>query len=127
MDDTNPFHKIMDEYDVEQNEGVFAWLEHVVPRIQLTGEYKGFTSEDKLETDTPFDKFDSKCHQMGTGIATPSSKDYIDEEEELIFLINLSEHVKRPKDMLMFLGEYFKQSVKETHNIEVKNKNDGVK
>lgn len=45
---------------------------------------------------------------MGTGIATPSSKDYIDEEEELIFLINLSEHVKRPKDMLMFLGEYFK-------------------
>ena len=33
MDDTNPFHKIMDEYDVEQNEGVFAWLEHVVPRI----------------------------------------------------------------------------------------------
>lgn len=32
----------------------------------------------------------------------------------MIFLINLSEHVKRPEDMLMFLGEYFKQSVSET-------------
>ena len=59
---------------------------------------------------------------MGTGIATVHSKLYIDEEEELIFLINLSEHVKRPKDMLMFLGEYFKQSVKETHKIENANK-----
>ena len=33
-------------------------------------------------------------------------------EEMLMFLINTSEHVKRPKDMLMFIGEYFKEHIK---------------
>lgn len=32
-------------------------------------------------------------------------------EEELVFMINMSEQAKRPKDMLMFLGEYFKEAI----------------
>lgn len=67
-----------------------------------------------MESDTPFDQFDSDCHKVGTGIATHESKEQIDEEEELIFLINVAEHVRRPRDMLMFLGEYFKKTVEET-------------
>jgi len=39
-------------------------------------------------------------------------------EEELIFLINLSEHVKRPEDMLMFLGEYFKEVIRQNMKIK---------
>lgn len=65
--------------------------------------------------------FDTSCHKVGSGIATQDSKDMIDEEEELIFMINLSEHVKRPKDMLMFLGEYFKKTVYETKYISKNN------
>ena len=126
--ESNPFDKIRDEYDLrrdkdkswdaeENKDCVFEWLEDVIPRIQLTGEYKGFLDENKNETDTPFDKFDSECHKQGTGIATKDSKELIDEEEELIMLINLSEHINKPKDMLMFLGEYFKQTVTETYRI----------
>ena len=29
-------------------------------------------------------------------------------EDDIILMINVAEHVKRPTDMLMFLGEYFK-------------------
>lgn len=54
---------------------------------------------------------------MGTGIASKASEEYIDEEEELIFCINLSEHVKKPKDMLMFLGEYFKKTLQITEMV----------
>lgn len=39
----------------------------------------------------------------------------------MIFLINLSEHVKRPKDMLMFLGEYFKKCVEESQIVDAAN------
>lgn len=37
-------------------------------------------------------------------------------------MINVAEHCKRPKDMLMFLGEYFKNVIKETNEIEDKRK-----
>ena len=32
-------------------------------------------------------------------------------------MINTSEHLKRPKDMLMFLGEYFKQHIQKCNKI----------
>jgi hypothetical protein len=32
-------------------------------------------------------------------------------EEDLVFMINVSEHVQKPNDMLMFLGEYFKKHI----------------
>ena len=114
----HPYFKIQDDYEVKD---VYQWLVEVVPRISLIGEYKGFTDENHLESDTPFDQFDSDCHKVGTGIATVNSKDQIDEEDELVFLINLSEHVKRPRDMLMFLGEYFKKTVYETKYVAKNN------
>jgi hypothetical protein len=70
-----------------------------------------------LDTDTPFDQFDSECHQVGDGISTEASKNETDSEDELIFLINMSEHLGRPTDMLMFLGEYFKRNVIETDQV----------
>lgn len=117
----HPYLKIKDDYPVNN---VYEWLCDVIPKISLIGNYKGFTDEARTESDTPFDQFDSDCHKVGTGIATPDSKDQIDEEEELVFLINLSEHVNRPRDMLMFLGEYFKKTVYETKYID-KNNSEG--
>lgn len=115
----HPYSKIKDDYDVlENHDNVYDWLKAVIPYISFIGEYEGYTDENRNESDTPFDQFDSACHKVGTGIATQDSKKEIDEEEELIFLINLSEHVKRPLDMLMFLGEYFKQTVSETKYIQ---------
>lgn len=32
-------------------------------------------------------------------------------------MVNVSEQVKRPEDMLMFLGEYFKETIETTQNI----------
>ena len=42
-------------------------------------------------------------------------------EEDMIFMINTSEHVNRPQDMLMFLGEYFK-----THLYKMKQASDNI-
>ena len=39
------------------------------------------------------------------------------EDEQLLFLIHLSEKTKRPEDMLMFLGEYFKYNIKDCDEI----------
>lgn len=36
-------------------------------------------------------------------------------ESDLMFMINVSEHIKRPVDMLMYLGEYFKQHIRENN------------
>jgi hypothetical protein len=33
-------------------------------------------------------------------------------------MINVSEHVNRPHDMLMFLGEYFKEHIKRCIKVE---------
>ena len=32
-------------------------------------------------------------------------------------MVNVSEQVKRPEDMLMFLGEYFKETIETTQSI----------
>ena len=115
MNPDHPYYKIRDEYEVTD---VFEWLSDVIPKIQVSGSYKGYNSDSKVETDTPFDQFDSHCHRQGEAIASEQSKAQVDDEDEIIFLINLSEHCNRAKDMLMFLGEYFKQSVALTMLIE---------
>ncbi len=56
--------------------------------------------------------FDSKCHNENNGISKGKLK-----EDEIILMINVAEHVKRPTDMLMFLGEYFKVVVEKTETI----------
>ena len=78
------------------------------------------------ENNTPFDQYDSQCHRTHNGII--SNK--VDmEDEQLLFLIHLSEKTKRPEDMLMFLGEYFKYNVKECDEIteNVQDKDDTKK
>ena len=90
----------------------------VIPKISMIGTYKGYTDEKMMATDTPFDQFDLQCHQVGTGIASVDSKDAVDDEDELLFLIATAHHIGRPNDMLMFLGEYFKKTIKETITAE---------
>ena len=62
---------------------------------------------------TPLDYFDSECHSEEGGIIQTHRLS----EDELIFMINVSEHVKRPVDMLMFLGEYFKEVIFQSERI----------
>jgi len=70
MDDReeNPYTRIKDDYQVGDN--VLEWLNYVIPRISLIGSYRGFTDNNHLESDTPFDMFDTDCHKVGSGIAT---------------------------------------------------------
>lgn len=79
------------------------------------------------DDDTPLDYFDSDCHTCDHGIISARSRLG---DEELMYMINLAEHVERPIDMLMFLGEYFKEVIfttdKVSRNIESK-KEDAVK
>lgn len=71
--------------------------------IQMMGNYNS--------EETPFDMFDTGCHDE---TITP----YLENKEENItFMINVSEHVKRSQDMLMFLGEYFKELLTKTDEI----------
>lgn len=66
------------------------------------------------DDNTPLDKFDSDCHNVEGGIIKQHHRL---SEDEIIFMINVSEHVKRPIDMLMFLGEYFKEVIYQTDRI----------
>ncbi len=95
---------------------LYKWLEDEITRMSVQKDYKGSGHK----TDTPLDWFDEDCHTVEGGIGTKENKELIDEEDELMFLINLSEHVKRPKDSLMFIGEYFKQAIR-VNNIVYEN------
>ena len=57
---------------------------------------------------TPLDNFDVKTHEE---LGCIFNQREALSEDELIFMINTSEHLKRPVDMLMFLGEYFKANI----------------
>jgi hypothetical protein len=81
-------------------------LRKELPSIQKIGKFG--------DDDTPFDMFDSKCHNQQNGIIKGKK---ILKEDDIILMINVAEHVKRPTDMLMFLGEYFKVVVEKTENI----------
>ena len=66
------------------------------------------------DEDTPLDQFDSECHQVPNGIINSRAEL---KEEDILFMVNVSEQVKRPQDMLMFLGEYFKEVIIATEQI----------
>lgn len=92
------------------------------------------TTMDEYDGDsTPFDQYDSSCHKVhGGSIGTDEKKDVGSSMEhmtelELIFMCNLSEQAKRPKDMLMFLGEYFKEVIKHCDEIEANIKKENQK
>ena len=57
------------------------------------------------DEDTPLDNFDSKCHDCKDGIKKTSASLL---DTQFMFLINTADHINRPTDMLMFIGEYFK-------------------
>jgi hypothetical protein len=61
------------------------------------------------DDDTPLDNFDTECHDQDGGVIQSCNGRY--SEEDLVFMINTSEQVNRPIDMLMFLGEYFKEVI----------------
>ena len=75
--------------------------------IQVMGQY--------TEDNTPFDIFDSECHNLKGGIAHAGER--LEDEDDIVFMINLAEHVQRPQDMLMFLGEYFKENIFHTERV----------
>jgi hypothetical protein len=60
--------------------------------------------------DTYKDRYDQNINKI------TSDEDY---EEELIFLINTAEQCKRPKDMLKFIGHYFKCSILQSDEIHL--------
>ena len=96
-----------------------------------------------LKKITPHDAFDDNCHKdpIKKDDETPvpqdknrpkqenlriygdliiermNDEDYEVKDDDVMFLINLAEHVKRPKDMLMFIGEYFKQMISITEKV----------
>lgn len=74
--------------------------------IQKIGQYG--------EDNTPFDDFDSSCHNNFIGSKNTLSNIT---EEDIVFMINVSEHINRPSDMLMFLGEYFKEHIRRCEKI----------
>ena len=88
----------------------FENLRDEIVNIQVMAEYDDYN--------TPLDNFDVKIHEeMGCIFNQREALS----EDELIFMINTSEHLKRPVDMLMFLGEYFKANIAQT--IKVFNNN----
>ena len=64
---------------------------------------------------TPLDHYDSECHDGDNGI---NKKLKSMNDEDLIFMINLSEQTNRPRDMMMFLGEYIKETISICDKIE---------
>jgi len=65
---------------------------------------------DSTHEDTYKDRYDQNINKI------TSDEDY---EEELIFLINTAEQCKRPKDMLKFIGHYFKCSILQSDEISL--------
>ena len=63
------------------------------------------------ETNTPLEFFDSECHKQGL--------DKIDllDDSKVRFMIYIAENAGRPTDMLMLLGEYFKQVIIQSNDI----------
>lgn len=66
------------------------------------------------DENTPLDNFDSKCHDCKDGYKSAAANM---SDHEFMFLINTAEHINRPVDMLMLLGEYFKIVIIETNKV----------
>lgn len=87
--------------------------------IQVMGQYS--------DDNSPFDIFDSECHNLKGGISQNGER--LEDEDDIVFMVNLSEHVQRPQDMLMFLGEYFKENIFHTERVStnIKENKSGIK
>ena len=92
--------------DEENSELFFELLKAYIVNVQNIDECD--------DDDTPLDQFDSMCHSVPNGISVARTRL---QEEDLLFMVNVSEQVKRPQDMLMFLGEYFKEVIYRTQKI----------
>ena len=68
---------------------------------------------------TPLDLFDDPCHASGFSLQKKGMQD-----SDIMYMINVSEQVERPKDMLMFLGEYFKAVIDRTQKVYNDNKDE---
>ena len=68
---------------------------------------------------TPLDLFDDPCHASGFSLQQKGMQD-----SDIMYMINVSEQVERPKDMLMFLGEYFKAVIDRTQKVYNDNKDE---
>jgi len=88
--------KYLHGYDQDK---VYDIVKFALVNIQTVEEYD--------EKSNPFEWFDDEVHNDHI---QKSKKNF--EEEELKFMIDVAEHVNRPSDMLMFLGEYFKENIK---------------
>ena len=75
-------------------------IEDYILDIPVIGEYDN--------ENTPLDNFDAKCHDCEGGIK--SIKEEMT-DEQFMFLINTAEHIDRPTDMMMLIGEYFKEVI----------------
>ena len=69
-----------------------------------------------------FTVFDSDYHNTLKGFnsvysITEDKKKNVLDDDDIMLLINTSEQCNRPKDMLKFLGMYFKATIYETDSI----------
>ena len=92
----NEYHK----YHHMDKDQKYELLKKFLCNIQTIGSYDS--------NSTPFELFDQPCHDEFLGKKTGNGWE---SEEDLIFMINCAEHVNKPDDMLMFLGEYFKEHI----------------
>ena len=68
----------------------------------------------------------NKCHKEGGLIKHFKEFEYLEVEkdsleETLMFLINVANYNNRPEDVLMLIGEYFKQMIDEVKEVRKKN------
>ena len=66
------------------------------------------------DVNTPLDSFDSMCHETKEGIKEKCKELF---DDKFMLLINTAEHINRPIDMLMLIGEYFKEVIIQTTKI----------
>lgn len=107
VEDTDAPKKWYSDWHDMTAEAKYDTIKAVLTNIQKIESY--------TDENTPFDDFDSQCHNEYIG-----SKGTLNnlQEEDIIFMINVSEHVNRPHDMLMFLGEFFKEHIRRCEKID---------
>jgi len=95
------------EDQIDSNQKITVTLHNLETELLSLQVIENYSSDT-----TPFDNFDTECHQEDNNNVWGGSK-----EEDITFMINVAEHCQRPQDMLMFLGEYFKALIANTEKI----------
>jgi hypothetical protein len=78
--------------------------------------------QDYKDEETPLDAFDDECHGNSESKEGIIANKMTMSDSDIMYMVNVSEQVQRPKDMLMFLGEYFKAVIQKTDKINNDNK-----